>query len=171
MYTPCGLVKIRKILSTELTDALMEQAVASARQRANHNIHPTLDDPVQRFFNAMQPGTYVRPHRHTTPLRWEMFLVLQGRLAILQFDGEGRVEERQELVAGGPVFGAELEAGCWHTLVVLEPALVFELKEGPYSTMTDKDFARWAPAEGDAGCEQVVNWYETAGKGDPFPRF
>jgi cupin fold WbuC family metalloprotein len=149
----------------------MDQAAASARRRANYNIHPTLDDPVQRFFNAMHPGTYVRPHRHTTPLRWEMFLVLKGRLAVLQFDGVGRVVERQELVAGGPVFGAELEAGCWHTLVVLEPALVFELKEGPYSAMSDKDFARWAPAEGDAGCEQVVSWYETAGKGDPFPRF
>ena len=81
MYMPCGSVKIRKILSAELTDALMERAAVSARRRANCNIHPTLDDPVQRFFNAMQPGTYVRPHRHTTPLRWEMFLVLQGRLA------------------------------------------------------------------------------------------
>jgi len=160
-----------KKLSTELTARLMEQAAESARLRANSNIHPTLDDPVQRFFNAMQPGTYVRPHRHTTPLRWEMFLVLQGRLAVLQFDDDGRVEGRQELAADGPVFGAELEAGRWHTLVVLEPALVFELKEGPYSAMTDKDFASWAPPEGEAGCAQVVYWYETAGKGDTFPRF
>ena len=58
-------------------------AADSPRLRANHNIHPVLEDPVQRFFNAMQPGTYVRPHRHSTPPRWELFVVLRGALALL----------------------------------------------------------------------------------------
>ena len=43
----------------------------------------------------MQPGTYVRPHRHSTPPRWELFVVLRGALALLVFDDSGRVEERQ----------------------------------------------------------------------------
>jgi cupin fold WbuC family metalloprotein len=114
-----------KIISNALITDLTRQAAGSPRQRVNHNIHPTLDDPVQRFFNAMQPGTYVRPHRHTTPPHWEMFIILRGRLVILVFDDEGRVEERQELAAEGPVFGAEIEPGRWHALAVLEPAVVF----------------------------------------------
>jgi len=155
-----------KLLNNDLTSELLAAAMRSDRLRTNHNIHPSLEDPVQRFFNAMQPGTYVRPHRHTTPPRWELFLVLKGAVAILLFDDQGCVEERQELHADGPVFGAEVEPGRWHALVALEPTLLFELKQGPYSAMKDKDFAPWAPAEEQPGCEQLVTWYETANVGD-----
>ena len=100
--------------------------------------------------------------------------VFDGRVllprVVLVFDDEGRVEERQELAADGPVFGAEIEPGRWHALAVLEPAVVFELKEGPYSATGDKDFATWAPAERAAACEQVVAWYEHAEVGERLPR-
>ncbi len=158
-----------KLLESEMVRALLGAAGDSPRLRANHNIHPQLTDPVQRFFNAMQPGTYVRPHRHTRPPRWELFLVLEGALAVLLFDDSGRVEARQELVAAGPVFGVELEAGRWHTLVALRPSVLFELRQGPYSALTDKDFASWAPAEGEPGCGRMVRWYERAGIGDRVP--
>jgi len=155
-----------KLLNNELTSELLAAALRSDRLRTNYNIHPSLNDPVQRFFNAMQPGTYVRPHRHSTPPRWELFLALKGAVAILLFDDQGRVEDRQELHADGPVFGAEVEPGRWHALVALQPTLLFELKEGPYSALKDKDYASWAPAEGQPGCEQLVTWYVTARVGD-----
>ena len=157
------------IITTAMLTELAERAAASSRLRANHNLHPTLEDPVQRFFNAMQPGTYVRPHRHSTPPRWEMFLVLQGRLAILLFDDEGVIQERRELAAAGPVSGVEVEAGRWHALVALQPSVVFELKQGPYRPLTDKDFAAWAPEEDGAGCAQAVAWYTQARVGERFP--
>lgn len=157
-------------LDQSLLDALMQTATASPRLRANHNIHPNLDAPIQRFFNALQPGTYVRPHQHRTPPRWELFLALRGALAILVFDDDGRVIQRQELTAQGPVFGMELPVGCWHALVVLEPCVVFELKEGPYHALSDKDFASWAPAEGEAACGTFIEWYRTASIGATPPR-
>ncbi|MFM8340309.1 MAG: WbuC family cupin fold metalloprotein, partial [Fluviibacter sp.] len=41
------------------------QAAASAeRKRKNANFHPNDAFPVHRLINAMQPGSYVRPHRH-----------------------------------------------------------------------------------------------------------
>lgn len=147
---------------------MAQQAAAADRLRTNLNIHPQLDDPVQRFFNAMQPGTYVRPHRHVEPPRWELFLVLQGRLALLVFDDEGIVLERQEIQVDGPVTGVELESGRWHALVVLAPAVMFELKQGPYSALTDKDFASWAPPEGAPEGAALVAWYEKARPGDRF---
>ena len=158
-----------KLLDQETVTMLLETAGESPRLRANHNLHPVLEDPVQRFFNAMLPGTYVRPHRHTTPLRWELFLVLQGAMALLLFDDSGRVEARQELSAEGPVFGSEVEPGCWHALVALQPSVLFELKQGPYSALTDKDFAAWAPAEGEAACAQMIRWYEQARVGERVP--
>jgi cupin fold WbuC family metalloprotein len=59
-----------KLLDNATLTELLATAADSPRRRANHNIHPVLEDPVQRFFNAMQPGTYVRPHRHSMPPRW-----------------------------------------------------------------------------------------------------
>ena len=45
---------------------LFTQVAAHARQhpslRLNHNFHQE-QDPVQRFLNVLQPGTYVRPNR------------------------------------------------------------------------------------------------------------
>lgn len=152
-----------------LLDALADTAANSVRRRANHNIHPHLDAPVQRFFNAMAPDTYVRPHRHYTPPRWELFLVLRGRLALLTFAADGRVISREELCASGPVFGVEVPEATWHALVALEPAIVFELKEGPYHALSDKDFAQWAPTEGGSACAAWVEWYRSAQPGDMPP--
>ncbi len=149
-----------------LLDTLANTAANSVRRRANHNIHPSLDAPVQRFFNALEPDTYVRPHRHRTPPRWELFLVLRGRLALLTFDADGRVIEREELCSKGPVFGVEVPENTWHALVALESAVVFELKEGPYHALSDKDFATWAPAEGTPACDVMVEWYRHAQPGD-----
>ncbi len=158
-----------KLLDQQTVSALLARAAESPRLRANHDIHPLREDPVQRFFNALQPGTYVRPHRHSAPPRWELFLLLKGAVVLLLFDDSGRVEARQALNAEGPVFGVEVEAGRWHALVALQPALLFEIKQGPYSPLTDKDFAAWAPAEGEAGCGQMVRWYEQARVGDRPP--
>lgn len=41
-----------------------EAAATSPRLRAHRNFHPELSDPVQRLAIAMEPGTYIRPHRH-----------------------------------------------------------------------------------------------------------
>ena len=46
---------------------LFARVAAEARQhprlRLNHNLHQE-QDQVQRFLNVLQPGSYVRPHRH-----------------------------------------------------------------------------------------------------------
>ena len=157
-----------RLITRELMQELAQEAAASPRRRANLNFHPGLDDPVQRFFNAMQPGTYVRPHRHTTPPRWELFMVLSGQVVLLVFDDSGQVTARHELVAGSELFGVELEAGRWHALAAVEPAVMFELKPGPYSAATDKDFASWAPREGEPGCAALATWYLGAAVGERF---
>jgi cupin fold WbuC family metalloprotein len=79
---------------------LVRRAQQAPRGRLNLNLHPRLDDPIQRLLNAGSPGTYVRPHRHR-PAIWEMVMTLQGHIDALMFDDEGRITRRLPLKSGG----------------------------------------------------------------------
>ena len=106
------------------------------------------DERVQRMLNAIEPDSYVRPHRHATPSKVEVFVALRGRAVVCTFDGAGDVAQTIEVAAGGPCHGVEIPSGTWHTLFALEPGTVlYEVIEGPFSAATHKEFAPWAPAE------------------------
>ena len=70
-----------KLIDTPLLDATTARAKQSPRLRMNHNFHERLDDPVNRLLNALEPGTYLRPHRHSNPDKTEIFLLLRGRVS------------------------------------------------------------------------------------------
>lgn len=152
--------------------SLSAEAAVSPRRRKNLNLHPVLEDSIQRLFNAMEPGTYVRPHRHARPEGWELMLVVKGEFAILRFDDHGIVTERVELGAPGGPLAVEIPAYAWHTVVALAPGTcLFEVKPGPYSPVDDKDFADWAPGEGETKAADFTAWYLRAAPGDgPPPR-
>jgi cupin fold WbuC family metalloprotein len=159
-----------KQIDTATLQTLSARAAASARRRQNHNLHPVLEDPVQRLLNAIEPGTYVRPHRHPQSDKWELFVILSGRAAVLTFEDAGRVRERVELAAGGPVYVAEIPARTWHTLVALAPGTVLlEVKAGPYIPAGPEDFASWAPAEGAPASGALQQWFIGAHPGDRWP--
>jgi cupin fold WbuC family metalloprotein len=157
-----------KIIDHTLLAKVQATAAGSARLRSNFNLHPTEDDRVQRFLNAIEPGSYVRPHRHVTPVpKWELFVALAGRLAVLLFDEQGQVLERLEISAEGPSLAVEIAAGAWHSIVALTPGtVVFEFKEGPYAPAADKDFAAWAPREGETGAAAMAQVFAVAAVGD-----
>ncbi|MGC8915791.1 MAG: WbuC family cupin fold metalloprotein [Thermoanaerobaculum sp.] len=148
----------RVVTGSELAH-LAAKAETAPRRRANLNLHPSLTDPIQRFFNCFQPGTYVRPHRHE-PGRFELFVLLAGKAGVLLFDGEGNVKERVLLAPEGAP-AVEIPGGVVHTLVALAPkTLLFEVKPGPYEPLTDKDFAPWAPPEGSPEAANVLRAWE-----------
>ena len=137
-------------LNRALFDDLIERARRSPRLRVNHNFHASMEENPHRFLNVMVKGTYVTPHRHVDPPKAESFVILEGQVAFFIFDDSGKVV-RTELVGGDPV-GIDLPAGSWHTLSpVSEYAICYEVKPGPYVAASDKDFAPWAPREGDPG--------------------
>lgn len=84
-----------KLIDDRLLDDLTAKAAASPRKRAHHNLHPALEDPVQRLCVAIEPGTYIRPHRHADPATWEVFIMLRGSAVFLIFDDAGTVREEQ----------------------------------------------------------------------------
>jgi cupin fold WbuC family metalloprotein len=138
-----------QVIDEALIDATLARAKTSPRGRINHNFHPTLDDTLHRFLNAWTRGSYAAPHRHLVVPKPESFVVLRGELALFVFDDSGLVTERHVLGRGG-VWGVDLSPGLWHTVAALtETAVCFEVKSGPYDAATDKEFAPWAPREGD----------------------
>jgi cupin fold WbuC family metalloprotein len=54
-------------------------------------------------------------------------------------------------------YGTEIPVRTWHTLIVLEDgSVVYEVKDGPYSPVDDKNFAPWAPEEGSSECHAYM---------------
>ena len=157
-------------LGAAFFDGRVRAARSAERGRVHYNLHPRLEDPVQRMCVAMEPGSYFRPHRHAAGGRWELFIALRGGAAVLIFDDSGRVLDRAELSCGGETVLVEIPPGAWHTLVVLHPGTVlFESKPGPYSPLSDKDFAAWAPEEGSPFAPRFEDWFRSAATGDPPP--
>ena len=152
-----------KQITDATLDDLAQQAQASPRQRANLNLHAELDDPIQRLAIAMEPGTYVRPHRH--PHTWELLYPLRGRFLVLHFDETGTVTARTVLGEDSRVL--ENPAGRWHAVLSLDAGgVIFEVKHGPYQPVAEADLAPWSPAAESAAAAGVLAWYGKAQVGD-----
>jgi cupin fold WbuC family metalloprotein len=155
-------VGVRDVVLLQRADltSLSAEARLSPRRRQNRNLHE-MDDAVHRLFNAIEPGSYVRPHRHLCPPKTETMVVVSGRLGLLVFDEHGAVQEKTVLEAGGATFGVDVPAGAWHSFVSLAPGtVVFEAKEGPYVPPGGSDSAVWAPEEGSPeAATQIEIWH------------
>lgn len=146
-----------KIIDDNLMAELTSQARTSPRLRQHLNFHDSYDSPSQRMLIAIEPGSYIRPHRHLIVPKPEAFLVVRGRLALLTFDAAGEVSEAVVLGPAETAVGAELPAGAWHTVMALDAGTVFyETKPGPFTPIADGDFAPWAPAEGSAEAQSYL---------------
>ena len=149
-----------KIIDKQLLDKTSEQAKQSPRLRMNYNFHERLDDPVNRLLNAMEPGSYIRPHRHLDPDKDEIFLLLRGKAVVFTFDDEGNIKEKFLLDPMAGSYGAEIKPGVWHCLLVLErDTVVYEVKPGPFAPLDPNNMAPWSPEPNDEkGVKEYMNY-------------
>lgn len=150
-----------KVFSTDYLDELTVQAQVNPRKRQHRNIHESYEDSCQRLFNAIEPGSYIRPHRHATDPRDELLVAVRGLMALVIFDEQGKVTEVVRFGAdrGGEVLaiGVEVPANTWHTVIALASGCVLlEVKAGPFDPNQPKDLAPWAPAESVPNAEQYL---------------
>lgn len=146
-----------KIISNTTLDELSRKAVDAPRRRMNLNHHDDLADPINRMLNAFEPGTYVQPHKHENPDKREVFLILRGSLVVVFFDDLGNANEFVMLNRETGNYAVEIPAGVWHTIIALEEGtVVYEVKDGPYFPMNDKNFALWAPKENEGGWDEYL---------------
>lgn len=139
-----------RIVTRELLQQVTEQARTAPRRRKNHNLHASDDSRCHRLLNAIEPGSYIRPHRHLDPEKDEGFILLRGRLGIIIFSDTGSITETVTLSHDSGVLAVDVPHGVFHTAVSLEPGTVFyEAKAGPYLPLTEAEAALWAPGDGD----------------------
>lgn len=147
-----------QLIDHDLFSATLAQAEQSPRKRANFNFHQ-YRETYQRFLNVLNYGSYVCPHKHTSPPKAETFLILRGELAFFIFDESGQPQQIHRLSENGPVYGLDIQPDVWHCLLCLsEQAVCFEGKTGPYDPNEDKIFADWAPQEGQEGVEKYQKY-------------
>jgi cupin fold WbuC family metalloprotein len=148
-------------LDQALSEEVLARARVSPRRRANHCFHHPADR-LQRMVNAALRGSYFAPHRHKDPPKLEIFTILSGRVMVITFNDDGEILERALLSrdaadAGGPAaWQVEIPPGTWHTVAVLsDEAVLYEVIDGYFDAKTHKQFAPWAPSEGDPRAAQA----------------
>jgi cupin fold WbuC family metalloprotein len=134
----------------KIIDRVVACAKTSERKRLNYNFHKNESDTLQRMLNAIEPGTYVQPHKHENPDKREVFILLKGNALVIEFDNFGEIKDFIILSREKQNYAVEIQPGNFHTIISLtEETVVYELKDGPYNVTNDKYFAEWAPKEGD----------------------
>lgn len=151
-----------KVFSVDYLNDLTAQAQGSPRKRQHRNIHESYADPCQRLFNAIEPGSYIRPHRHAADPKDELLIAVRGLMALVTFDELGKVTGVVRFGVDrngeGLAVGAEVPANTWHTVIALEAgSVLLEVKAGPFDPNQPKDLAPWAPDEGSPAALPYLN--------------
>lgn len=145
-------------IDNELLNATSQKAKAAQRKRMNFNFHKENSDRFQRFLNALEPGTYIRPHKHENPDKTEVFICLRGRILVVEFNDKGEITDNIILDNKSGNCGVEIPPKVWHTIIGLETSTVaYEIKDGEYNPDDDKNFASWAPDENSPQADKYID--------------
>lgn len=136
-----------RVVTKKLLKDLEKKAKNSPRKRSHFLFHEH-SDPLQRMVNAIEPGTYVPPHKHQKPDKYEAFIILRGRAACFEFDDQGKIIDVHVLDENGPEYAVDVPPRTWHSFLALKPGTaLFEVVQGPFNEKTHKILASWAPKE------------------------
>ncbi|CBK64198.1 WbuC family cupin fold metalloprotein [Alistipes shahii] len=125
------------LIDNKLLDEVAALARTSERLRMNRDMRNSTDDTSQRMLNALEIGTVLPIHRH--PTTSETQLLLRGKIDVMFYDDHRREIERFHLDPRNGMYGVDIPAGTWHNLVVIEPAVIFEAKDGTYKPISPED--------------------------------
>ncbi len=139
-----------KVITRELVEQVSAEAMHNTRLRKNHNLHPSDESRCHRLLNAIEPGSYIRPHRHLDPEKDEAFILMSGTLGVVTFADDGRVVETVVMSRARGTLAVDIPHGVYHTAVSLESGTVFyEVKAGPYRQLHENEKLIWAPEDTD----------------------
>lgn len=125
------------IINNQLIDEITINAEKSPRLRMNFNLHESLDAKAQRLINVLLPGTILPIHRHRHTA--ETYVLLRGKMFVVFYDDLGAQIERFLLDPTTGNYGVQIPQGQWHTIEIIEPSAIFEVKDGPYMPIHPED--------------------------------
>lgn len=125
------------LINDELLDKVTAEAHESPRLRMNFNLHDSLDAMAQRLINVLLPGTILPIHRHRHTA--ETYILLRGKMFVVFYDETGAQTHRFLLNPSTGNYGVQIPKDQWHTVEVIEPSVIFEVKDGPYTPLSPED--------------------------------
>lgn len=125
------------IINDSLLDEITARAEASPRLRMNFNLHESLNAKAQRLINVLLPGTELPIHRHRHTA--ETYVILRGKMYVDFYDVSGTRSNRFLLDPAQGLYGVQIPKGQWHTIEIIEPSAIFEVKDGPYTPLCPDD--------------------------------
>ena len=125
------------IINDQLLDEILEKAKESPRLRMNMDLRNSSEDKSQRMLNVLLPGTVVPIHRHRETS--ETTMIIRGKLFMVFYNDLGGQTERYLLDRTIGNYGVQIPKGRWHTVEVIEPSAIFEVKDGPYKPLEPED--------------------------------
>jgi cupin fold WbuC family metalloprotein len=134
-----------KSLHTVDIAQLITKSRTSERKRAALALHEANHSGPRVLVNAIQPGSYIQPHRHDAQFG-EIWQHLTGEVTIVLHHDDGGIKEAVSL-SKTYLRAFEVPPGEWHTAFALQPSVVYEISQGPYDERKYKEFASWAPRE------------------------
>jgi cupin fold WbuC family metalloprotein len=141
-----------RIINKDNLERLSRIASTNQRLRQYLNLHNDHRENCQKLLNAIQPDSYIQPHRHYSDPKTELLSAIKGEFAVVFFCNNGNVSNICFLEVNGTRKNScniiEIESTEWHTVVALKPdSILLEIKAGPFDPHHAKDFAIWAPKE------------------------
>lgn len=130
-------------------DTLKAAVKASAKRRARINTHPDGEDALHEMIIAIDPSSYIRPHKH--PGKSEAFHIVEGEVDIVVFKDDGEIDQVVPLGApdSGRSFYYRMSKSFFHTLIIRsEVLIVHEITNGPFRPQ-GTIFADFAPEDSD----------------------
>lgn len=127
---------MEKVFDREFLDELFREAEKSQRKRQHFDLRNSDSDTSQRMLNALLPGTEVPVHRHENTA--ETVVCLSGELVEVLYEktGECFIEVSRHLISPeNGVYGMQIPAGVWHTVIANKPSVIFEAKDGAYKAL------------------------------------
>lgn len=120
-----------EIINDQLLEEVSKQAKVSLRLRMNYNFHKSLNEKCHRMLNALEPDTEIPIHRH--PKKDETIIILSGKAKVFTYNSRGTMEDYALLCRDDiGVIGVNIPKNTWHTIMCVEPCVLFECKEGPF---------------------------------------
>lgn len=132
------IINIEMNIDNILLDKLAVDARTSPRLRMNFDLRDGSDDSSQRMLNALEPGTMIPIHRHSSTS--ETVVILRGKVVQHFYDDEGNVTDSIYMQPGGPIYAMNVPIGQWHRIEALESGtVILEFKNGAYAPIAGDD--------------------------------
>lgn len=125
------------LIDNNLLNTLQKEAAESPRLRMNRDMRNSAEDKSQRMLNALEVGTILPIHRHRNSS--ETQILLRGKIDVIFYDDNGAEVERFHLNPRNGMYAVNVPIGQWHNLEVIEPAVIFEAKDGAYTPLAEED--------------------------------